>query len=113
MSSQLLGHGHSGMMSWQKKASPCMKTPTNQAIIKVGPRGETIGYPFSFLPLKSVNPVADLRFDKGGFKSKRRMRGRLTTATFLLIPVSTAHFLIEAEELLKSYWKCVRSVSAG
>ena len=34
--------------------------------------------------------VADLRFDKGGFKSKIRMRERLTTPTF-------AH---------ESYWKC-------
>ena len=38
--------------------------------------------------------VADLRFDKGGFKSKIRMRERLTK------PGRTAHFLIE------SYWKC-------
>ena len=28
--------------------------------------------------------VADLRFDKGGFKSKIRMRERLTKPTFLL-----------------------------
>ena len=54
--------------------------------------------------------MADLRFDKGGFKSKIRMRReRLTTPTFVNLPgisVSTAHFLIEAEELLKSYRLC-------